>query len=246
MDPPLAIQAFVLPPDEIHVWWIDRLRERLEPADWENLLSAGERERMARYRFEPDRERYALRHGLLRWLLAGYTGKPPAELALTRDRSGKPILKGRELEFNLSSRQDWLTIGVSAVPVGVDIECVIPLPDLAAIVGRFFGPTERAELAALPIDRQTEAFFHLWTQKEAYLKAVGSGLDHPLQGPCGSADPDQPPRLREVDGSLARAARWSMAGVVPAPGVRMVVCWKAGTSKAVQWKRLQDLFPCGR
>ena len=35
---------------------------------------------------------------------------------------------------------------------------------------------EKAALAELPQERQSEAFLRLWTAKEAYLKALGVGL----------------------------------------------------------------------
>jgi 4'-phosphopantetheinyl transferase len=63
--------------------------------------------------------------------------------------------------------------------VGVDVECVRPLPDLDGVAARFFSPGEQARLGALPPDERLGTFFALWTLKEAYLKARGDGLSRP-------------------------------------------------------------------
>ena len=41
---------------------------------------------------------------------------------------------------------------------------------------RFFTQDEQQTLFPLPEDQQRDAFFQLWTRKEAYMKVLGTGL----------------------------------------------------------------------
>jgi 4'-phosphopantetheinyl transferase len=47
------------------------------------------------------------------------------------------------------------------------------------VARRAFGERELAELSALPVAQQTEAFYRGWTRKESFTKALGSGFDLP-------------------------------------------------------------------
>ena len=85
---------------------------------------------------------------------------------------GKPILAdGRS--FNLSHAGDYAVLATGDAPLGVDIERFHEV-DYLSVANRFFHPDERAFLASQQ-DTQ-RAFFHIWTLKESYLKAIGRGF----------------------------------------------------------------------
>lgn len=44
------------------------------------------------------------------------------------------------------------------------------------IAERFFYPEEWVFIKSLPDEEQMKAFFEVWTLKEAYLKAIGTGF----------------------------------------------------------------------
>jgi 4'-phosphopantetheinyl transferase len=69
---------------------------------------------------------------------------------------------------------------VASRAIGVDIEYLRALPDAEQLAQRFFSKAEYAQIQALPVDEQAQVFFRMWTGKEAYLKATGKGLSHPL------------------------------------------------------------------
>ena len=78
--------------------------------------------------------------------------------------------------------------------VGVDVEPVDRSADMEAIARQFFHSDEVEMLRRTPAaDRQT-AFIRLWTLKEAYLKARGTGLSTPLSH-C-AFDVRNPDRIR--------------------------------------------------
>ena len=102
--------------------------------------------------------------------------------------------------------------------VGVDIEYLRSLPDLDTVAERMFSPGERAALRRLPLAQRHEGFFNGWTRKEAYIKAIGEGLSHPLDRFTVSLAPGAPARLEDVESDPAEAARWTLEALAPNPG----------------------------
>ena len=84
-------------PAELHLWSLpfSILAGRFDELN--RLLSEDERARAARYRHCEDSRRFILGRGLLRELLAGYTGIPAAELVFSYGPSGKPGLGARSV-----------------------------------------------------------------------------------------------------------------------------------------------------
>jgi 4'-phosphopantetheinyl transferase len=161
--------------EDVRVWLIDVRRE--QPAV--DVLSAEERHRAERFRFEADRRRYVVAHARLREVLAAFLGADPAALQFDAGQHGKPSLRDSEIEFSLSHSGDLVAIAVSPrQPVGIDVERITTRANLLEVAGDAFNAAERAWLYAQPdTDR---AFFRLWTIKEAAMKADGTGLGLPL------------------------------------------------------------------
>ncbi|MET0323302.1 MAG: 4'-phosphopantetheinyl transferase superfamily protein [Duganella sp.] len=152
---------------------------------------------------------------------------------------GKPRLRGPALpEFNLSHAGQWVVCAVAPSPVGIDIEQVRAI-DLG-IARRFFQCGEYAALLARPEPERCDYFFRLWTAKEAYVKALGLGLQRDFasfrvtlsgDGAARLHDPTlPPPRLALAHLAcpagyrlaLCGAASWATAGAGPAPSCTMV------------------------
>jgi 4'-phosphopantetheinyl transferase len=171
------------------------------------LLSAQERATAARFALERDRRRFYVARARLRELLAERLDTAPAELELTRGAHGKPALGGRfarsSLRFNATHCGDLALFAFAAGrEVGVDIEAVRPVPEAHAIAERFFSPREARHFFALPAREQPLAFFSCWTRKEAFAKALGSGLL-------------QPPESLDV---FIDPAGWRLESFAPLPG----------------------------
>jgi 4'-phosphopantetheinyl transferase len=170
-----APEAAAFPSEgELHLWCLSLRQLPLAP----NLarLSDAERQRAERFARREDFERFVQSHGALRLVLAACSGRPIGSIELTEDPRGKPRLRDGALEFNLSHSGGYVLIGVGRAPLGVDIESVEREIDWRGIAARWFHPRERAALFASPDAEQRDAFFQIWTQKEAYLKAIGRGL----------------------------------------------------------------------
>lgn len=140
------------------------------------MLSASERERLARQRYERDARRYAVGRSVLRLVLGHATASNPAALALDDGEYGKPFLPVfPHLQFNLShsGHLALLALGTGAA-LGVDVELHGPMTDRDAVAQRCF---THAEYDAFRHSAEPDAaFYTLWARKEACLKALGSGF----------------------------------------------------------------------
>lgn len=169
---------------ELHVWHANARGGRFQGRPFLDLLSADERERMARFRFEKDGEDFAFARGMLRTVLGSYLGIAPAEVGFSRSPQGKPSLalpQASRVQFNLSHTLGYVLVGLClGRALGVDVERLrgdIEIEDLAA---NFFSTAENQGLRSLPKEERRDAFFHCWTRKESLLKAWGGGLLLPL------------------------------------------------------------------
>jgi phosphopantetheinyl transferase len=97
-------------------------------------------------------------------------------LSLTHDEWGAPLLLldggPSAWRVSLSSRENIALFALSREKIGVDVEVLAAM----APAWNVLHESEKAALAELPQERQSEAFLRLWTAKEAYLKALGVGL----------------------------------------------------------------------
>ena len=214
---------WALAEDEIHVWHVSLDRPPSDVRRMARTLSPDEQERARRYRGERLRERFIVGRGILRMLLSRYVGRPPARLCFAYGARGKPALapaEGSDLRFNVSHSDDLALYAFArGRDVGVDVERLRELPRAEQIAERFFSTEETAALKAEPAERRVEAFFTCWTRKEAYIKARGDGLAHPLDQFAVSLVPGEPARLWVAgDGDAREIARWSLDALPLAPG----------------------------
>ena len=170
--------------DQIEVVPFSLEIDATELATCEAALSDDERARAARF-VKPDlHRRFVAARGRLRQLLAERLHATAAELRFDYNAHGKPRLAGDlagALEFNLSHSGEAAVAAFSSVgPVGVDIERIRTCVDHRGLARRFFSDAENRLLNDLSGDPQREAFFAIWTRKEAVIKALGVGLSLPL------------------------------------------------------------------
>ena len=181
-------------------------------------------------------------HATLRHILAGYLGVAPADLVFVTSGHGKPSLTPSALRFNLSHSHG---IGLCAVTlgreVGVDVEGIRPLDDLEDLAERVFSARERAALHSLAGTERVSGFFTAWARKEAFIKALGEGLSHPLDRFDVTLTPGAPARVERVDGDALAAARWSLFPVTIDPGYAAAVAVEARGLTLVQRRWPEDL-----
>jgi 4'-phosphopantetheinyl transferase len=173
-------------------------------------------------------------HGRLRELLAPLVGIAATAIEFTAGTDGKPVLAGvatgSELHFNLSHSGTLGLIGWSwGREVGVDVEVWRSMRDEGALVRRYFSAHEVAAWEALPPVQRHEAFFNLWTRKEAYVKALGHGLGLPLHSFDVTHENGAGARLLRLSALAGDARPWSLAAPTAAPGASLAVVLQAET-----------------
>ena len=174
---------------------------------------------MNRFRFERDRNRYAVAHANLRRILSAYLRRPAQDIHFHANRFGKPLLAdengSRPLHFSLSHSQGIAVLAVASEhPVGVDVEDVKPID--SEVAAAHFSESELSDLGKLHGDEWIRGFFHCWTRKEAILKAEGVGFHLALDGFDVSLLPDAPAELLQTRERFGYA--WKLHDLSPASG----------------------------
>lgn len=155
----------------------------------------------------------------MREVLAESCGRRPAEIGFAAGRFGKPRLADGALCFSASHSGDIWAVALGERELGLDIELIDPAFDCAGTIG-LFAPGEQQALAALSGQAALDAFFACWTRKEAYVKAIGLGLSHPLAAFEVSVGPE-PALHRGGDG-------WRLLAPTLAPGLAAAIALADG------------------
>jgi 4'-phosphopantetheinyl transferase len=158
----------------VHIW---RVRaDTSDAAVWHRLLNSFERERLSRFRCDGDASREAVGRGALRLLLGQYLGLTPHEVTFCAQTPEKPAVSGRQVEFNVSHSGKWVLLAFARkYRVGIDIEQWRAM-DIDSVAHDVLTAEEMREWTVWPTSSRVAGFFDAWTLKEAYLKALGTGI----------------------------------------------------------------------
>jgi len=169
--------------DQVQVWQATVTGRPSAFGFLEQLLASDERARADRFHLERDRNAFVVSRGVLRRLLALYTGEPAERTRFLYGPQGKPSIDttGRGLQFNVSHSGNTLLLafGIGRA-FGVDVECARNNVDFVALANFSFSTRERAAVLALDPQFRAGLFYEYWTCKEACIKVDGRGLSVPL------------------------------------------------------------------
>jgi 4'-phosphopantetheinyl transferase len=211
--------ADALAAGEVHVWNANLDVFEAQAATLQATVSADELHRASKFYFERDRRHYIVARGILRSILASYLGTEAARIEFRYSMYGKPELAkpaGSGLHFNVSHSES-VALYAFAIGrrIGIDVERIRDDFDFELIAKRSFSLFEHAALKRMPATERRRAFFVCWTRKEAYIKALGTGLNHPLHQFDVSVD--EPAMLLNVRGEPGAPQLWDMKNVHAAP-----------------------------
>lgn len=187
---------------------------------WLAVLDDDEQARARRFLRAGDCRDYVAAHVLARHLLAARGAGRPAAIAFRADGNGKPHLVPAagdcDLRFNLTHTDGLVAVATAeGADIGVDAEAT-DRPHVDDDMARaVFTAAELELLKGRDDASRRQAFFRLWTLKEAVAKALGTGLSTPLTALQVLGDP---PRLEFLDSRPGMTEPWHLG--IEAPTAR--------------------------
>lgn len=173
----LAEDMADLQEDIVHIWNI----QWREMGDFWNrhrdILNGKEIVQARRYRLYEDKMRFISGKILTRFLLGHYLGTD--KIILKNGKYGKPyhekVANQKTVEFNISHSGEKVLAAFSySYKVGIDVQEIKEIPDYMEIAENFFSKEEAADIMQ---NGGLKLFYQYWAAKEAYLKALGIGLN---------------------------------------------------------------------
>lgn len=201
----------------------------------ERLMTDAERVAADRFRVRSARHQHVIGRAMARYLLSGDRWGPQ-EIEFRLLDHGKPVVD-RPLDarqsFNVAHTKGLVLCGIGPRRdwIGVDVEWLDRRtdPDLAQ---RYFAASEIEQLNAVSSDSERQiVFLTLWTLKEAFIKAIGTGLHTPLDQFAFEHAMSSQPRLTVRDPDLLRDKHWRFASFQPRAGFIAAVA--VGHSRSV-------------
>lgn len=203
------------------------------------MLDRAQRERLDGYRCMRARAESLVGIALARFGIASLAGIPLAAVRLGRSKGGKPVALGPggadQVRFNIAHSGGRVLCGFSVGgDLGLDIETAARASGVGVAM-QYFSSSERDDLARQSDSAKLRVALRQWTLKEAYLKAIGTGLlrdlasfsIHSHGGAYVVADPARP----------GDAGRWAIRSRVEASGDTWSVVWdRAGGSVLRCWR----------
>ena len=176
------VEASMLAPGSIHIWIHAVSTTAQLQAEF---LSTEEYERAFRFAFDRDRRVFVATRVMVRSLLSRYAQVLPEQWCFATNPYGRPEIVAPALDtplyFNLSHTVAHVVVAIARVArIGIDIESRVP-DGFETLAEDFFSEREISWLREASGQQATrDRFLTLWTLKEAYIKALGTGLSTAL------------------------------------------------------------------
>ena len=207
-----------------------------------NLLSEEEQTRAKRFIHPKPRREFVVTRAGLRGLLARWTGSTPKAIEFSQNAAGKPFMATGSCHFNVSHSHGVSLIGISLnQEIGVDIEPVRDLPSREGLARRWFHPQEVLALESSGWD--PEAFFAIWTAKEAVVKALGTGLGFGMDEVWIDANNLAAPLLCQLGKAKNGHNNWNLQGKW-IQGTHLACVAYQGIKLPIVWRELGNPMDC--
>lgn len=163
---------------EVYICSLPKMRNKREIDALIPFISEEKQKRVKRFKFIDDQYRSVIGELLVRYICRFRYSMLEKDFQLTKNRYGKPYLPlYPNFYFNIAHSGEWVVCAIHNNEVGIDIECIKPIEE--SIMLSILREKEVEYLSSKP--NKLAAFYEIWTVKESYLKAIGSGLAISLQ-----------------------------------------------------------------
>jgi 4'-phosphopantetheinyl transferase len=188
------------------------------------------------FKFPADQQRSLIANLMVRQFYSKQLKINWKEIEFDHNEHDKPsLLKIEENFFNISHSGNQVVAAFSDKELGIDVEKI--KGDRRKIAKRFFTPSEIEDLEALENEEeQMHYFYQLWTLKESYMKAIGSGMTMSLSSFAFKKE--------RSEFKLAFSSQdmdWHFHSPEWTQGYYLSVCSKYNDTPIVEKKKLSDI-----
>lgn len=217
--------------DEIHIWYgcIKQSKNYLHV--FKRMITDDEQKRAQEFYFPKDQSSFIVGRGMLRTILAHYLEIDPTNIQINYGKYGKPFLGSNrimsDIQFNLSHSENMVVIAVSlGRNVGVDIEKIRNLSDLDKLIATICSQREKDHFKQLTDVEKILSLFRCWTRKEAYLKAISTGMNKPMDQLTVSLESGDRGQVFTIYDDLKGYSQYMLKSIPSITGYEAALCAK--------------------
>lgn len=202
-------------------------------------LSPAEQSRADAITHRETRSMYIFSKCLVRERLSEFTHIEPQAVVFMTNPHDKPYLarlssqpsttsSGSTVFFNISHSKRKLAMAFSRqCEVGIDIQYHNSRCNARELATRFFAPPEIDFLDHCPNTDLLQHFYHIWARKEAVIKAVGKGLQLPLDSFSVCSTTGESYSAIKLDNDLHTHTQLRLCSIsLPFPDFSAAVAWE--------------------
>lgn len=221
----------------------------------EGYLDVQEKHRANQFRQPTSRNQHVIGRGMTRRLIGELAGVDPRQIEFGIQDYGKPFVASPQpaiRPFNVAHTSGLVVCGLADDPdgsdatvrLGVDVEAMDRRTD-PAIAQRFFSEPEIQHLNRCKNDAEVRrSFLTIWTLKESFIKAIGTGMSTPLADFAFDQIFSERPTIRMLSKELDTGQQWQFSVFTPREGfiAATAFCTGAETPRPdIELKRFDDV-----
>lgn len=167
----------MLPILRIYTLYLDKpldenVRQRLFP-----LLNEERKEAISGKRNIMAADESLIGEVLAKYAVSKETRPPLKDINIKHTDKGMPYIEGFPLFLSITHSHGLIAVAVSSSAVGLDAE---KIRDFSEGVARRMFTDRELDYIYNSADKN-KRFFHIWTLKESYVKAIGTGISFPMK-----------------------------------------------------------------
>ena len=227
---------------EIHIWWSILDQPAGLVNSYKHMLSNAEQKRINNLKFRLLRDRQIVSKSILRQVISKYLNIDNEAIEFRYNKFGKPLLSSKledfKLNFNIShSEQIGIFAFAKGKSIGVDVEkikCSLKIEDVIELCLSDFEKNWFYEVAP---EIRKEVFYKIWTAKEAFIKALGTGFFFPVKNIDFKLNGDNDLTFHSISGDCNYVRKWEIFSFNPLPGFISSLVFEANDFKEIMVDR---------